>query len=115
MPARHILENRLEAYFRSKVRIALGGKVIKMAPTTAGVPDRLVLLPLGRMYLVELKTDTGALSAIQRHWHSEAERLGHEVHVLYGTADIDSWIREIAQRQDPKKGKPGPRRKATQS
>lgn len=87
-----MLEAQLESYFRKRVRMALGGVVIKLAPTLAGVPDRLVILPEGRIFLVELKTETGRLSPIQTVWHAKARDLKAPVDVLFGKAAIDAWV-----------------------
>lgn len=88
------LEAQLEASFRKRVRL-VGGYTIKLAPTERGVPDRLVIFPRGRMYLVELKTDKGILSPIQMHWHDRMADRGVHVHTLYGEDDIKSWIRWV--------------------
>lgn len=84
-------ESALEARFRQGVK-ALGGKSIKLAPTEKGVPDRLALLPGGRMFLVELKTETGRISPRQRWWHLEAQKRGTAVIVLAGVAQVDQWL-----------------------
>jgi hypothetical protein len=85
------LEGALERFFYDEVRRA-GGRVIKLAPTTAGIPDRLVFLP-GRMELVELKTETGKLSPVQIVWHDRLFRSwGIRVTVLHGKQEIRSWI-----------------------
>lgn len=73
----------------------LGGRCVTLAPTTLGVPDRLVLLPGGRIYLVELKDHGGRLSAHQELWHQSAERLGSPVIVLVGAEGVDRWIAEV--------------------
>lgn len=87
------LEAALEATFRHRIRRA-GGLAIKLAPTMRGVPDRLVLLPGGGLYLVELKRPRpyGRLSPIQEVWHERASQLGVPVYVLYGVEDIDPWL-----------------------
>lgn len=107
------LEASLEGYFRKKVRL-VGGRTEKLAPTTKGMPDRLVLLPEGRLYLVELKIDSGRLSPAQVVWHSRAAELGTEVHVVTGRAGVDAWIREVFASYDPQPRKPG-RKKSTQT
>ena len=71
---------------------ARGGIAIKLSPTVAGVPDRLVILPGGRMFMVELKAPQGKLSPIQRHVHDLLRKLGITVHVLYGTRGVDDWF-----------------------
>jgi len=91
------LESSLEAHFYRTVRLHLGGMVDKIAPTRKGIPDRLVLLPGGRMYLVELKTLQGRTSAAQDLYHERAAALGTTVHVLSGRAGIDAWVRARAE------------------
>lgn len=87
------LEAGLEPYFRFQVRSQLGGKVDKLTGG-GGIPDRLVLLPGGRVLLVELKTSTGPLRAGQRVWHAKAAERDVVVAVLAGKVDVDRWIQE---------------------
>lgn len=86
-------EAALEATFRHRVRLA-GGAAFKMAPTTKGMPDRFVVFPPGRLYLVELKTRTGRLSPAQVVWHQRVGDMGVRVHVLSGREEIIRWVRE---------------------
>lgn len=99
-PSKQELEASLEAYFNRAVRLRCGGRMVKLAPTEKGVPDRLVLLPGGRMYLVELKTDVGRTSAAQDLWHERAADLGTRVWVLHGRREIDAWINARAAALD---------------
>lgn len=94
MPTRKELEASLEAHFNRSVRL-IGGRAVKLAPTEKGVPDRLVLLPGGRVFLVELKTDIGRTSAAQDLWHERAAALGTVVQVLVGRYGIDLWLRQV--------------------
>jgi len=91
MPTR---ESHIELQFSKAVR-ARGGLAVKMAPTIAGIPDRLVLLPGGISYLVELKTLTGGLRAIQVHRHAQLKGMGHDVVVLRGETEITNWLDEV--------------------
>lgn len=84
-------EATVERYLHSRVK-ALGGTTFKIAPTTVGLPDRMVVLPGGRIYLVELKTETGRLSAVQRLLHEKLGDLGVQVFTLYGKIDVDDWL-----------------------
>ena len=98
------LESQLEAFFRKRVRLSRG-YTIKLAPIEAGIPDRLVMFPRGRMYLVELKTETGRLSAIQKHWHHNIATLtGVTVYTLKGRGEVLAWLREAAK-GDPTTGR----------
>ena len=92
------LESSLEAHFNREVRLKCGGRSIKLAPTEKGVPDRMVLLPGGHIYLVELKAVDGHTSAAQDLWHARAAELGTRVIVLTGRAQVDRWITAQANR-----------------
>lgn len=100
-PAKVHTEAELEAIFRARVRLVLGGKIEKVAPTRRGMPDRLVLLPCNRIWLVELKTATGQLSDIQKQWHAVARGLTpRNLAVLRGLAEINAWVQDRAQEYD---------------
>lgn len=78
---------------------AAGGRAFKIAPTTAGLPDRLVLLPGGVTHLVELKTDRGRLSPIQVARHAELSALGAQLFVLHGPAEVEAYLLRHASRR----------------
>lgn len=86
-----VSESRLEKQLHDGVR-RLGGDSVKIAPTTAGVPDRMVLWPGGRIDLVELKTEKGKLRRIQEIWHYRVAKLGTEVIVVRGDAGIRDYL-----------------------
>lgn len=90
--SRSNLESALEHHFVRQLREQAGARTVKLAPTQAGVPDRLVMFAPGMMYLVELKTNKGELSEIQKFWHQQLAALGITVHVLYGKQQVDAWI-----------------------
>lgn len=92
-----MLESALEQVFRQAVRKA-GGIPVKVVATVAGVPDRYVLWPGGRVELVELKTETGKLRPVQRVWHARAAKLGHRVTVLYGPLQVRVWAQRRLRR-----------------
>jgi hypothetical protein len=75
---------------------ALGGKAFKfVSPGNAGVPDRLVCLPGGRIVFVELKEVGGRVSGLQLSQITRLSRLGHKVRVLKGRAEVDAFLAEI--------------------
>ncbi len=84
----------VEFYLTNKVR-RLGGMTVKMVPTTPGVPDRLVMLPEGRLYLVELKAPHGQLSPVQVNFHGIMAHLGIPVAVLWSRIEVDDWLRDV--------------------
>ena len=60
-----------------------------------GMPDRLVLLPGGRMGFVELKAPGKKPRALQLARHSLLRRLGFKVYVIDKIDQIDSVLEEI--------------------
>ena len=57
-----------------------------------GAPDRLVLMPGGRFYFVELKQLSGALEPSQKILFPRIEKLGFKVHVLYGVEGVQEFV-----------------------
>lgn len=108
-PRLHELEASLEAHFNRQVRL-MGGRATKLAPTEKGVPDRLVLLPGGRVYLVELKAVDGRVSAAQALWHERSAELGTRVQLLVGRAGVDAWLRKVAVQPGEKRDQLNPGR-----
>ena len=65
------------------------------SPSVAGVPDRIVLLPTGKIYFVELKREDGKLSPIQNYVFKQFEKLGFSVRVLRSFKEVDEFIAEV--------------------
>lgn len=70
---------------------------MKLAPTMAGFPDRMVLWPGGRIDLVELKTSTGRLRKIQKVWHHRAAKLGTDVKIIRGESELKHYLGDRRQ------------------
>ncbi len=66
-----------------------------VSPGNPGVPDRIVLTPDGRIYFIELKTETGKLSNLQRAQITRLKDLGQDVRVLYGLEDVKEFLEEM--------------------
>lgn len=85
-------EKQIETKFREKIK-SLGGKAYKfVSPGTAGVPDRLVILPGGKIGFAELKRPGGKLTKIQKRQLDFIKSLGCFVKVIYNIDDIDYFI-----------------------
>ena len=87
-----MLEKDIEAYLVRKVRDA-GGKAYKfVSPTNRGVADRLVVLPGGRVWFVEVKKLGGRLSPLQRIFLDEIKALGANYQLLWSKEDVDAFV-----------------------
>lgn len=70
-----------------------GGLCLKwVCPGRAGVPDRIVLLPEGRIIFVELKRPQGSrLDPLQRWWAKKLTEFGFDHYFIYST-DMVNWL-----------------------
>ena len=89
-------ERTIEQKLAARVK-AMGGIAPKFtSPGFDGMPDRLVLLPHGRMGLVELKAPGRTPRPLQLARHKLLRRLGFKVYVIDGIEQIDSVLEEIS-------------------
>ena len=87
-----ILENDIERHLVRKVR-DLGGRAYKfVSPTNRGVADRLIVLPGGRVWFVEVKKMGGRLSPLQRIFAEEVKALGCNYAIVWSKEDVDAFI-----------------------
>lgn len=87
-----MLESQIESRLVQAVK-AKGGLAIKLNPMSlAGIPDRLVLLPGGRIVFVELKAPGKKPRRVQEVRHNQLRSLGFEVLVI---DSVEMIIREI--------------------
>lgn len=88
-------EKAIEQKFREAVK-AVGGVAVKFtSPGWDGMPDRLALLPGGRMAFVEVKTPGKKPRPLQAARHRMLRRLGFKVYVLDDEEQIGGIIDEI--------------------
>lgn len=84
-------EKYIEQTFRRKV-LQRGGLCVKLHPYEAGIPDRMVLMPGGKIFFCELKSPTGRTRPIQDAYHAVLRKLGFDVYVLNNTQDIPELL-----------------------
>nr|WP_042294007.1 VRR-NUC domain-containing protein [Candidatus Arthromitus sp. SFB-mouse-NL] len=75
-----MLEKTIENYFKTKTE-SNGGLCIKLTGFV-GIPDRLILLPGGRMFFVEFKQKGKKPRKIQSFIHDKLRSLGFRVYVI---------------------------------
>lgn len=85
-------EKKIEARLTREVT-RLGGMSVKLTSQFhRGLPDRLVLMPEGRAYFVELKTTGKKPTELQAHTHAQLRRLGYFVAVVDSFAALDDFL-----------------------
>ncbi len=82
-----------------------GGVALKfVSPGTAGVPDRLVLLPGGRIRFVEMKAPGEKPTALQRLRHAQLRDLGFRVAVADSAESVRAFAEETKEAPAPAQG-----------
>lgn len=90
-------EKAVEQFLVSEVS-KLGGWCPKWSATgQRGVPDRIVFMPSGYVYFVEVKQAKGQLSAQQKMVHKKLRNLGADVYVLWSKTDVLAFVDEISE------------------
>ena len=86
------MERDIERYLVRRAR-EHGGVAYKwVSPGHVGVADRIVLLPGGVVWFVELKTATGRLSPLQNVFAADMRRMGANYIVLRSKEEVDQWM-----------------------
>lgn len=86
------LEKDIEKKLRNMVE-AHGGMCLKwVCPGWSGVPDRIILLPGGRIHFVETKRPKGGkLSKLQMWWHDTLNRLGFDYWLIINDLNLATF------------------------
>lgn len=89
----NMTENEIEKYFVRRVKQEGGSALKFVSPSMAGVPDRIVMMPKGRLYFVELKRPNGKPRKLQSAVHRIFENLGFHVYVIDTKDKTDKFLR----------------------
>lgn len=88
-------EKQIEQRFTEEIRNA-GGMALKfVSPGMNGMPDRLVLMPEGRMAFVEMKAPGQKPRKLQLRRHRQLQVLGFPVYVLDSLDNIPALVEKI--------------------
>lgn len=73
-----------------------GGLYYKfVSPGNPGVPDRLIILPGGKVVFVELKAEDGKLSSLQRYQIDRMRAQGADVRKVRGWEEAKAFVEEV--------------------
>lgn len=90
-----MVEKEVEKILVAEVK-KLGGRAYKWtSPGNDGVPDRIVVLPGERPYFVELKSEKGRLSALQKIQIDRLLDLKQQVFVVKGIDGLSQFFQDI--------------------
>ena len=93
-----MLEKDLEKKLVKAVK-EMGGKAYKFtSQNNSGVPDRIVIIPTGELFFVEMKTDNGRLSILQEFQMRTLRRLKQSVFVIKGELELDNFVSMLKNR-----------------
>lgn len=88
-------ERNIESYLRDRVR-EVGGIAFKwVSPGNSGVPDRIVIVPNGRIVFVELKAPGRKPTALQLYQQNRLRVLGCDVRLIDSREGVDELIKEL--------------------
>lgn len=90
-------ESEIETYLVKSVKNKKGLCMKWTSPGNAGVPDRIVIIPGGDIYFVELKAEgkRDNLSPLQKNFIQKLENLNCEVRVIASFQEVDEFIEEV--------------------
>jgi hypothetical protein len=92
-----LLERDIERYLVRRT-IEQGGVAYKwVSPGRVGVADRIVMLPGGVVWFVELKTVKGRLSPLQQVFAADMRRMGMNYIVIRSKEEVDQWILDLTK------------------
>lgn len=80
-------ERGLLFHCQQKARNAIEGNRFKALGVVAGVSDLIYLKPGGNPVLMELKTETGTQSQVQKDWEVRVKQAGYEYVIIRSLAD----------------------------
>jgi len=94
-----MLERDIERYLVDRVH-ELGGEAYKFtSPSHRGVFDRIVVMPRGIVWFVELKSPTGKMSRLQELFQKRLTELGQRNVVLSSKDAVNNFIEILKSEQ----------------
>lgn len=93
-----MLESEVEKKLKSRVQKELKGLALKfVSPGFNGVPDRIILVPYGRIYFVETKAPGKKLRKLQEWVRGLIKGLGFKVFRIDTIEKVDEFIKGVQE------------------
>ena len=90
-------ESKIERFFIKECK-KKGWLPLKfVSPSMSGLPDRMVLLPGGRVSFVELKAEGEKPRPLQTAVHRIFAGLGFHVYVIDSKSGVEAYVNEISE------------------
>ncbi|MGL6202075.1 MAG: VRR-NUC domain-containing protein [Lachnospiraceae bacterium] len=90
-----MLESKIEDWLNKQIN-EMGGLSFKwVSPNNPGVPDRIYIFPSNHVYFVELKTEIGRLSNIQKWQRERLQQMGVNYRLVKGMDEAKELIKEL--------------------
>jgi hypothetical protein len=92
-----LLESVIEKRLKKEIE-KIGGKALKfISPGMSGVPDRIILLPHGRIVFVELKAPGKKRRKLQEYRAKELQNLGFRVECIDSIEGVNRFVKELTE------------------
>lgn len=88
-------EKYLEGKLRKEIKKRHGLALKFTSPGTDGVPDRLIIMPGDKLYLVEMKCPEGEISPIQQAMQGLIKIIGTPVHNIFDESELSKFLEFI--------------------
>lgn len=89
------LEKNIEVYLAQRITKRKGMTLKFVSPGHAGVPDRLVILPAGKVIFVEMKRPGEKPRPLQLKVMEKLKNLGCDVRVLDSKEAVNDFVEEV--------------------
>lgn len=90
-----MLEKDIEDWLNKQVE-RMGGLAFKfVSPGNPGVPDRIYILPNGKVWFVELKQQFGKVAGIQKWQRQRLLEMGCNYRLVKGMEDARKYAEEL--------------------
>ena len=88
-------ESKIEEWLNEKIKECGGLSFKWVSPNNPGVPDRIYIFPGNRIIFVELKTEIGRLSNIQKWQRKRLTDCGTDYRLIKGMEQAKEFVKEL--------------------